>query len=84
MAAMSGSKGSRPPRKAIFSFDSSGWMYIYHLGAARYLQKQILPRMQEDSVAFSGSSGGALVACLLASFSLILAGGALGTVDGAL
>ena len=52
-------------RKTTFSFDSSGWMYVYHLGAAQYLQQHVLPRLPEDRCAFSGSSGGALVACSL-------------------
>lgn len=52
-------------RKLTFSFDSSGWMYVYHLGAAQYLQQWILPQLPPERVAFSGSSGGALVACAL-------------------
>jgi hypothetical protein len=55
-----------PTRKTTFSFDSSGWMYVYHLGAAAYLQDHILPRLPADAVAFSGSSGGALVGATLA------------------
>ena len=52
-------------RKLTFSFDSAGWLYVYHLGAAQYLQRHVLPLLPPDSVAFSGSSGGALVACAL-------------------
>ena len=52
-------------RKVTFSFDSSGWMYVYHFGAAQYLQKHVLPLLPADRVAFSGSSGGSLVACTL-------------------
>ena len=40
-------------------------MYVYHLGAAQYLQKHVLPLLPADRVAFSGSSGGSLVACTL-------------------
>lgn len=41
-------------------------MYVYHLGAAQYIQQHILPELSLDDVAFSGSSGGALVAASLA------------------
>ena len=58
-------RGSTTQRKVTFSFDSSGWMYVYHLGAAQYLQKHVLPLLPADRVAFSGSSGGSLVACTL-------------------
>ena len=53
------------PAKTTFSFDSSGWLYVYHLGVAQYLQKHILPKLPADRVACSGSSGGALVAAAL-------------------
>ena len=43
--------------KTTFSFDSSGWMYCYHLGVARYLQMHVLPKLPANRVAFSGSSG---------------------------
>ncbi len=58
---------SSPPtsRRLTFSFDSSGWLYLYHLGVAKYLQNHVLPRLPADNVAFSGSSGGALVAAAL-------------------
>ena len=52
-------------RRLTFSFDSSGWLYAYHLGAAHYIQTQCMPQLSEDELAFSGSSGGALVACAL-------------------
>ncbi len=52
-------------RRLTFSFDSSGWLYAYHLGAAHYIQTQCMPELSEDELAFSGSSGGALVACAL-------------------
>ena len=40
-------------------------MYVYHFGAALYIQKHILPLLPKERVAFSGSSGGSLVACAL-------------------
>ena len=52
-------------RRLTFSFDSSGWLYVYHLGAAHYIQTQLMPHLPEDELSFSGSSGGALVACAL-------------------
>ena len=52
-------------RRLTFSFDSSGWLYVYHLGAAHYIQTQMRPHLPEDELSFSGSSGGALVACAL-------------------
>lgn len=52
-------------RRLTFSFDSSGWLYMYHLGVAQYLQRHLLPYLSPDDVAFSGSSGGALVAASL-------------------
>lgn len=51
--------------KLTFSFDSGGWLYLYHLGVAQYLQRHLLPHLSPDDVAFSGSSGGALVAVAL-------------------
>lgn len=63
-----------PPGRVTFSFDSSGWLYTYHLGVACCLQQQLLGRgpaaEAEEAVgdfAFSGSSGGALVAAALAT-----------------
>lgn len=54
-------------RRLTFSFDSSGWLYVFHAGAASYIQKYVLPFLPEDAVAFSGSSGGALIAAMLAN-----------------
>ena len=65
MVEVGPSETSSSERKTTFSFDSSGWLYVYHLGAARYLQQHILPHLPPESVAFSGSSGGALVAASL-------------------
>uniref|UniRef100_A0A7S2X7T1 PNPLA domain-containing protein n=1 Tax=Lotharella oceanica TaxID=641309 RepID=A0A7S2X7T1_9EUKA len=52
-------------RRLVFSFDSSGWFYVYHYGVAKYLQAHVLPHLQKEQTAFSGSSGGALVAASL-------------------
>jgi hypothetical protein len=60
-----GAQNGKRVAKCTFSFDSSGWLYVYHLGVAQYLQKHVLPLMPPDRVAFSGSSGGALVAAAL-------------------
>eukprot|EP01127_Copromyxa_protea_P024612 TRINITY_DN9790_c0_g1_i1.p1 TRINITY_DN9790_c0_g1~~TRINITY_DN9790_c0_g1_i1.p1 ORF type:complete len:640 (-),score=79.39 TRINITY_DN9790_c0_g1_i1:13-1932(-) len=54
--------------RVVVSFDSSGWLYMYHFGVASYIEKHILPDSSRD-VAFSGSSGGALVAATLATGS---------------
>ena len=59
------SHSERGGRLTTFSFDSSGWMYVYHFGAAQYLQQHILPHLPPDGVAFSGSSGGALAGAAL-------------------
>ena len=61
-----------PPRRITFSFDSSGWLYTYHLGVAHYLQQALLGGSgggggPSSDFAFSGSSGGALVAGALAT-----------------
>jgi len=63
--------------RLTFRFDSSGWFYVYHFGVAAFLEDYIIPKgLSEDeycsskypqSVAFSGSSGGSLVAGALAS-----------------
>lgn len=42
--------------------DSSGWLFLYHFGVAKYLQEEYLPREGLPPVAYSGASGGALVA----------------------
>merc|ERR1711915_1175605 len=49
----------------VFSFDSSGWLYVYHFGVAAYIQKY-LKKDLDKRIAYSGSSGGALVATVLA------------------
>eukprot|EP00667_Euglena_gracilis_P005435 EG_transcript_5474 len=48
--------------RLVFSFDSSGWLYLYHFGVARYLRDHYLRDRAEEDIAFSGASGGALVA----------------------
>jgi elongation of very long chain fatty acids protein 4 len=68
-----------PPSKGeklIFSFDSAGWLYVYHFGVAHWLQEHLTPGITPENVndgdypeglGFSGSSAGALTALLLAS-----------------
>lgn len=50
--------------RLTFSFDSSCWLFIYHFGVARWLQDNV--NVTVEDFAFSGSSGGALVAATLA------------------
>mmetsp|Transcript_11178 Transcript_11178/g.15588 ORF Transcript_11178/g.15588 Transcript_11178/m.15588 type:complete len:612 (-) Transcript_11178:35-1870(-) len=59
--------GPRRRKRLVFSFDSSGWFYVYHFGVAKYLEKHVLPRLDPDQAAFSGASGGALVGATLAA-----------------
>eukprot|EP00928_Gymnodinium_smaydae_P036993 TRINITY_DN25751_c0_g1_i1.p1 TRINITY_DN25751_c0_g1~~TRINITY_DN25751_c0_g1_i1.p1 ORF type:complete len:719 (+),score=32.40 TRINITY_DN25751_c0_g1_i1:82-2238(+) len=49
-----------------FSFDSSGWCYFYHFGVAMWIQEHFTEEIAHGELAFSGSSGGALVGCALA------------------
>ena len=37
--------------RLTFSFDSSGWLYVYHLGVAHYLQRHVLPHLEAERVA---------------------------------
>jgi len=53
--------------RIVFSFDSSGWLFLYHFGVAKYLREEYLPREGLPPVAYSGASGGALVATALCS-----------------
>ena len=53
--------------RLVCSFDSCGWLYCYQLGAARYLEQQLLPGLGADGSAFSGSSAGSLVGAVLAA-----------------
>jgi len=52
-------------RRVVFSFDSTGWLYMYHLGVAMWIQDNL--NLESKEVAFSGSSGGGLTAAALAS-----------------
>jgi len=65
---------SRP--RVTFSFDSCGWLMCYHFGVAHWVAQNVLVGVGsggagQDSypagIGFSGSSGGALVACVLAA-----------------
>jgi len=62
--------------KLTFCFDSSGWLYCYHFGVAHWIQEHMLSNITHanattdafpKSLAFSGSSGGSLVAGALGS-----------------
>lgn len=53
--------------RVVFSFDSSGWLFLYHFGVATFIAQSILPKMAPGEVAFSGSSGGSLTAVGLAA-----------------
>ena len=44
------------------------WLCVYHLGAAQFVQSHVLPHAPPESVAFSGSSGRALVAAALCTW----------------
>lgn len=55
------------PAKVAFSFDSSGWCYLYHFGVALFLQEHFKAEIESGELAFSGSSGGAIVGCALAA-----------------
>jgi len=50
--------------RLTFSFDSSAWLFIYHFGVAQWVQDHV--DVTQKDFAFSGSSGGALVAATLA------------------
>eukprot|EP00929_Paragymnodinium_shiwhaense_P067679 TRINITY_DN3402_c0_g1_i1.p1 TRINITY_DN3402_c0_g1~~TRINITY_DN3402_c0_g1_i1.p1 ORF type:complete len:737 (-),score=139.56 TRINITY_DN3402_c0_g1_i1:334-2544(-) len=62
--------------RITFCFDSSGWFCVYHFGAAVWLWENLLPEgltpekaatdAYPKELAFSGSSGGALVGAALA------------------
>eukprot|EP01065_Artemidia_motanka_P041345 TRINITY_DN5347_c0_g1_i1.p1 TRINITY_DN5347_c0_g1~~TRINITY_DN5347_c0_g1_i1.p1 ORF type:complete len:743 (+),score=151.30 TRINITY_DN5347_c0_g1_i1:49-2229(+) len=54
-----------PTRRLMFSFDSSGWLYLYHFGVAMWIEDHI--DIDGGTVGFSGSSGGALVGAALAT-----------------
>lgn len=60
-----------------FRFDSSGWLFLYHFGVAVWLKEHLLPddltpeacatEKFPKALAFSGASGGSLVAAALAT-----------------
>jgi len=56
-------------RRVTFSFDSCGWLMVYHFGVGFYLMEHLGLDDKEprEGVAFSGSSGGSLVSCVLAA-----------------
>ncbi|CAE8592048.1 unnamed protein product, partial [Polarella glacialis] len=60
--------------RVTFSFDSCGWLMVYHFGVAHWLQQHMLAGVTPENagtsaypkgIAFSGSSGGALIAAVL-------------------
>eukprot|EP00434_Breviolum_minutum_P009508 symbB.v1.2.008371.t1/scaffold521.1/size192847/3 len=60
----------RTTPRVVFSFDSCGWLFVYHFGVGAWLSGHLGLERQGDEipqeVAFSGSSGGSLIACVLA------------------
>lgn len=64
-------------KRVTLCFDSCGWLYCYHFGVARWIQENMLPEgltcteaetdRYPSGLAFSGSSGGSLVAGALGS-----------------
>ena len=38
--------------RLTFSFDSSGWLYVYHLGVAHYLQRHVLVHKKKQRITF--------------------------------
>mmetsp|Transcript_67228 Transcript_67228/g.161094 ORF Transcript_67228/g.161094 Transcript_67228/m.161094 type:complete len:1092 (-) Transcript_67228:129-3404(-) len=79
-ASFAGNMGANPQEqndRLNFRFDSSGWLYVYHFGVAIWIQEHLLPEdpspelavsdRYPKALAFSGSSGGGLVALGLAS-----------------
>lgn len=53
--------------KLVFSFDSCGWCFLYHFGVAIWIQEHFPDQLAQGELAFSGSSGGAIVATGLAA-----------------
>ncbi|CAJ1424931.1 unnamed protein product [Effrenium voratum] len=58
-------------KRVVFSFDSCGWLFVYHFGVGAWLSEHLRLERAESpevpqEVAFSGSSGGSLIACVLA------------------
>jgi hypothetical protein len=52
--------------RLIISFDSSAWLFMYHFGVAMFIEDHI-DHKKPESIGYSGSSGGALVAGTLSS-----------------
>ncbi|CAD7937151.1 unnamed protein product [Amoebophrya sp. A120] len=61
-------KEHQPEARFCFSFDSCGWLYVYHWGVATFIYDHLSCGTGEypAELAFSGASGGALVAGALA------------------
>lgn len=58
-------------QRVVFSFDSCGWLFVYHFGVGAWLSEHLSLERDESKeipqeVAFSGSSGGSLIGCVLA------------------
>jgi len=63
--------------RLTFCFDSCGWLYVYHFGVAKWIEDHMIPEgittdnaasdKYPEGLAFSGSSGGSLVAGALGS-----------------
>eukprot|EP00756_Hemistasia_phaeocysticola_P010155 Hpha_TRINITY_DN14996_c1_g7::TRINITY_DN14996_c1_g7_i1::g.144566::m.144566 len=51
--------------RVVFSFDSSGWLYLYHFGVAMWIEDNV--DIDSGRCGFSGASGGALVAASLST-----------------
>ena len=49
----------------MLSFDSSAWLFLWHFGVAMWIEDHI--QKKPEAIGYSGSSGGSLVACTLAS-----------------
>jgi len=52
----------KPVETLAFSFDSTGWLYLYHFGVGRFVKDHVKDYTQ---YIYSGSSGGCLVAASL-------------------
>lgn len=59
------SRRSGADPRFVFSFDGSGWLYLYHYGVAAYVYDNFGGDIPGE-IGFSGASGGALTACTLA------------------
>jgi len=68
-------------RRVTFSFDSCGWLFVYHFGVAAWLSEHMGLEVDiknpagspiPQGVAFSGSSGGSLVSCVLGAGTKVM------------